>query len=136
LREVNIGRKTGMEFYDVLSARRSIRDFTDEKIPEDKLRRIIEAAYRAPANDHFRDWHYIVVTDPDVKRKVLSGVPQNLTVEDVDQMTFISNPIQKKCYQVAVPKQYRMLYDADSKKVSAPQALVLPAALRPHCESL
>lgn len=101
-----------MEFYDVLSARRSIRDFTDEKIPEDKLRRIIEAAYRAPANDHFRDWHYIVVTEPDVKRKVLSGVPQNLTVEDVDQMTFISNPIQKKCYQVAVPKQYRMLYDA------------------------
>ena len=101
-----------MDFYDVVSARRSIRDFTDEKIPEAILRRIIEAAYCAPANDHFRDWHYIVVTDPDARRRVLNGVPQNLTVKDVDQMTFISDPVQKASYQVAVPKQYRMLSDA------------------------
>ena len=47
-----------MEFYDAVNARRSIRDFTDEKIPEDKLRKIVAAAYQAPANDHFRDWHY------------------------------------------------------------------------------
>ena len=101
-----------MEFFDTVNARRSIRDFTDEKIPEDKLRKIVAAAYQAPANDHFRDWHYIVITDPETKRKVLNGVPKNLTVKDVDQMTFISDPIQKESYQVAVPKQYKMLYDA------------------------
>ena len=101
-----------MEFYDAVNARRSVRDFTDEKIPEAKLRKIIGAAYQAPANDHFRDWHFIVITDPDTKRKALNGVPQNLTVKDVDQMTFISDPVQKESYQVAVPKQYRMLFDA------------------------
>ena len=101
-----------MEFFDTVNARRSIRDFTDEKIPEDKLRKIVAAAYQAPANDHFRDWHYIVITDSETKRKVLNGVPKNLTVKDVDQMTFISDPIQKESYQVAVPKQYKMLYDA------------------------
>ena len=101
-----------MEFFDTVNARRSIRDFTDEKIPEDKLRKIVAAAYQAPANDHFRDWHYIVITDPETKRKVLNGVPKNLTVKDVDQMTFISDPIQKESYQVAVPKKYKMLYDA------------------------
>ena len=82
-----------MEFFDTVNARRSIRDFTDEKIPEDKLRKIVAAAYQAPANDHFRDWHYIVITDPETKRKVLNGVPKNLTVKDVDQMTFISDPM-------------------------------------------
>ena len=101
-----------MEFYDAVNARRSIRDFTDEKISEEKLRKIIAAAYQAPANDHFRDWHYIVITDPEAKREVLNGVPKNLTVKDVDQMTFISDPVQKESYQIAVPKQYRMLYDA------------------------
>ena len=101
-----------MEFYDVVNARRSIRDFTDEKIPEARLKRILAAAYQAPANDHFRDWHFVVITDPDRKREVLGGVPQNLTVKDVDQMTFISDPVQKKCYQIAVPKQYRMLFEA------------------------
>ena len=100
-----------MECYDAINARRSVRDFTEERIPEDTLKRIIAAAYKAPANDHFRDWHYIVVTDPEVKRQVLGGVPKNLTVKDVDRMTFISDPVQKESYQVAVPKQYRMLYD-------------------------
>ena len=101
-----------MEFYDAVSARRSIRDFTEELIPEAKLRKIIEAAYQAPANDHFRDWHFIIITDPEAKRQALGGVPQNLTAKDVDQMTFITDPVQKESYQIAVPRQYRMLLDA------------------------
>ena len=101
-----------MDFYEAVSARRSIRDFTDEKIPQETMKRIIGAAYQAPANDHFRDWHYIVVTDPDMKREMLEGVPKNLTVKDVDNMTFISDPVQKESYRFAVPRQYRMLYDA------------------------
>ena len=100
-----------MECHDAINARRSVRDFTEEMISENTLKRIIAAAYKAPANDHFRDWHYIVVTDPEVKRQVLEGIPKNLTVKDVDRMTFISDPVQKESYQVAVPKQYRMLYD-------------------------
>ena len=100
-----------MEFYDAVYARRSVRDFTEEAIPEETLKRIIAAAYQAPANDHFRDWHYVVVTDPDIKRELLEGVPKNLTVKDVDRMTFISDPVQKESYRFAVPRQYRMLYD-------------------------
>ena len=100
-----------MECHDAINTRRSVRDFTEEMIPEDTLKRIIAAAYKAPANDHFRDWHYIVVTDQEVKRQVLEGIPKNLTVKDVDRMTFISDPVQKESYQVAVPKQYRMLYN-------------------------
>ena len=98
-----------MECYDAINTRRSVRDFTEEMIPENTLKRIIAAAYKAPANDHFRDWHYIVVTDPEVKRQVLEGIPKNLTVKDVDRMTFISDPVQKESYQVAVPKQYPLM---------------------------
>lgn len=101
-----------MELYEAINKRRSIRDFTDEAIPEADLKKIINAAYKAPTNDHFRDWHFIVVTDKGVMRQVLDGVPKNLTVKDVDAMTFISDPVQKESYQVAVPKQYRMLLDA------------------------
>ena len=101
-----------MEFYDAVNNRRSVRDFTDEAIPKEALMRIIDAAYRAPANDHFTDWHFVIVQDKEVMRQVLSGVPQDLTVRDVDDMTFISDPVQKQSYQIAVPKQYRMLIDA------------------------
>lgn len=101
-----------MEFYEAVNARRSVRDFTDETISDETLTRIIEAAYKAPANDHFTDWHFVIVKDKEVMRKVLGGVPQDLTVGDVDNMTFISDPVQKESYQIAVPKQYRMLIDA------------------------
>lgn len=101
-----------MDFYEVINSRHSIRDFAEENIPEAIMKKIIKSAYTAPANDHFRDWHYVVVTDRDIMKNVIAGVPKNLTVKDVDAMTFISDPIQKESYQIAVPKQYRMLIDA------------------------
>ena len=45
-------------------------------------------------------------------RKVLEGIPKNLSVKDVDAMEGIYDPIQKESYRFAVPKQYRMLIDA------------------------
>ena len=55
---------------------------------------------------------YVVIKDKEIMKNVIAGVPKNLTVKDVDAMTFISDPIQKESYQIAVPKQYRMLIDA------------------------
>ena len=101
-----------MDFFDAVNSRHSIRNFKDEAISEDVLKKIVATAYKAPANDHFRDWHYIVITDKEVMREALGGVPQNLTVRDVDDMTFITDPVQKESYQVAVPMQYRMLTEA------------------------
>ena len=101
-----------MDLYEAVAQRRSIRDFTDEAIPKETLKRIVATAYNAPANDHFRDWHYIVITDRDLMKATVNGVPQNLTEKTVDDMTFISDPVQKESYRVAVPKQYRMLTDA------------------------
>ena len=101
-----------MELYEAMESRRSIRDFSDEAIPEETLKRIVSSAYTAPANDHFRDWHYIVITDKAQMRAAVNGVPQDLTEKTVDDMTFISDPVQKESYRVAVPKQYRMLAGA------------------------
>lgn len=101
-----------MDFYEAINKRSSVRDFTNETISQETLKRIIEAAYKVPTNDHFRDWHFIVVTDKAIMREVLLGVPKDLTVKDVDNMTFISDPVQKESYQFAVPKQYSMLIDA------------------------
>jgi nitroreductase len=101
-----------MELYEAINRRSSVREFTDEAIPEETVKRIIRAAYKAPANDHFRDWHFIVVTDKAVMREVLEGVPKDLTEKDVDRMTFISDPVQKASYQFAVPRQYSMLMSA------------------------
>ena len=93
-----------MDFYDVINKRASIREFKDEEISEDVIKRIIDAAYKAPTNDHFRDWHFVVVRDKNVMDKVLGGVPKNLSIKDVDDMTFISNPIQKSFMNISFSK--------------------------------
>ena len=101
-----------MDLYEAIHARRSIRDFTNETIPAETLKRILEAAYQAPANDHFRDWHFVVVTDKAILFQMLEGVPKDLSEKDVDAMDWISDPVQRESYRIAVPKQYRMLIDA------------------------
>ena len=56
-----------MELYEAIKSRRTVREFEDEPISTEILERIIEAAFRAPTNDHMRDWHYIIVRDKNVR---------------------------------------------------------------------
>ena len=113
-----------MDLYEAIRKRRGVRDFTDEAIPEETLKRILTAAYQAPANDHFRDWHFVVVTDRTILRDMLEGVPKDLSERDVDAMAWISDPVQKESYRIAVPKQYRMLIDAAADAVRTKQIAV------------
>jgi nitroreductase len=50
--------------------RRSIRKYEPKPIPEDDLHTIIEAGRHAPSAANRQPWHFIVVTDPEQRRKV------------------------------------------------------------------
>lgn len=52
-----------MELRDVMLKRRSIRRYTDEPIPEEKLERILEAGLLAPTSMNKRPWEFFVVRD-------------------------------------------------------------------------
>lgn len=41
-----------MDFYDVVNARRTIRDFTETPVVIDVVKRILSAGLKAPTNDH------------------------------------------------------------------------------------
>ena len=59
-----------MEFSEVIERRRSIRKYKKTPIQEDKIRRILEAGRRAPSAFHSQPWHFIVVEDEGLKRRV------------------------------------------------------------------
>ena len=104
-----------MEFYEVIKKRRTVRDFENVEISEQALNRILEAGLMAPTNDHLRDWHYIVIKDKEVVRKLLEIVPKEISDEEMDALIRdwnLNDPLQQDCYRNAVPKQYRMLADA------------------------
>ena len=104
-----------MEFYEVIEKRRTIRDFESEDIPKEVIERVISAAMKAPTNDHMRDWHFIIVKDRETAARLLDIVPKGISDDDMNQLIKdwnLDDSLQQECYRNAVPKQYRMLFDA------------------------
>jgi len=59
-----------MEFSEVLKARRSTRQFTDEGITGEQIMKLLNAAVAAPNACNMQSWHFYVVTDESIKRRL------------------------------------------------------------------
>lgn len=53
--------------YDVIAARRDVRRFRPEPVPDQVLDRVLAAAHAAPSVGHSQPWRFIVVRDPAVR---------------------------------------------------------------------
>ena len=60
-----------MDVFEAVQERSSVRAYTDEPVPRDKLEKILEAGRLAPSARNTQPWHFIVVTDIE-KRKILA----------------------------------------------------------------
>lgn len=58
------------KLYQRLSARRTIRDFSDKPIPEGVLEQVILTAGSAPNGANLQPWHFAVVRDPGIKKQI------------------------------------------------------------------
>jgi nitroreductase len=52
-----------VETWDALRARRNVRQFTEQPVPEEALDRILEAGRRAPSAGNWQPWDFVLVTD-------------------------------------------------------------------------
>jgi len=75
-----------MDLMDIIKGRRAVRRFEDKPIPEEALRKILEAAIWAPSGSNFQPWEFILVKDPRNIKKIkmvspgLYGTPPALVV--------------------------------------------------------
>jgi len=60
-----------MNTHEVIKKRRSVRAYTSEEVPEEKLQRILEAARMAPSASNKQQYKFVVVREPE-KRKQLA----------------------------------------------------------------
>ncbi|MDP6707880.1 MAG: 5,6-dimethylbenzimidazole synthase [Alphaproteobacteria bacterium] len=57
--------------YRTIFARRDVRgQFTTDPIPDEVLSRVLTAAHFAPSVGYMQPWNFVVVTSPEVKRRV------------------------------------------------------------------
>jgi nitroreductase len=62
-------RRVG-EYRERMAARRTVRDFSPEPLPEGLVEEALRAAASAPSGANHQPWHFVVVRDPAVKHAI------------------------------------------------------------------
>jgi len=64
-----------MELYDGLISRRSIRNYTGERVDDEIIKSIIRAGMYAPSARNRRPWHFVVIDDRSVMKRIMDVHP-------------------------------------------------------------
>jgi nitroreductase len=67
-----------MNVFEAIKTRRSVRKYKPQPIPEDHLKQILTAAQLAPSAGNKQPWRFVVVKDPETKKK-LGVIARNQT---------------------------------------------------------
>jgi nitroreductase len=63
----------------IIQERRSVRTFDpDRDVEQEKLEIMLEAARLAPSSNNTQPWHFVVVRNPDVRKKLSAAAPAGL----------------------------------------------------------
>jgi nitroreductase len=68
-----IGKK--IMFIELLRKRRSIRQFQNKPVEQEKIDTLVEAMLRSPSSRSFNPWEFIVVTDPETIEALSKSKP-------------------------------------------------------------
>ncbi len=64
------------EFLERARARRTVRDFSPDPVPEEVIEDAVRAAASAPSGANQQPWRFVVVTDPSRKREIRLAAEQ------------------------------------------------------------
>ena len=59
-----------MEVFDAIRTMQAVRQFQDRPVPEEVLRRVLEAGRLTASGMNAQPWHFIVVEDPETLRRL------------------------------------------------------------------
>ncbi len=62
-----------MDVYQAIKQRRSVRRYRPDPVPEEKLKRVLDAMRLAPSGKNAQPWRFIVVRDARVREKLVEA---------------------------------------------------------------
>lgn len=85
-----------MDFFDVISKRRSVRQFLpDKNVTDDQLTRILEAATLAPSAGNAQCWKFIVVRDKQLKSSLATEAGHQLFIDQAPLAVVVCADLDK-----------------------------------------
>jgi len=62
--------KRSESFYNQIKQRRTVRDFSDKPVSKEVIENCIRTAGTAPSGANLQPWHFVVVSDPKIKKRI------------------------------------------------------------------
>lgn len=59
-----------VEFYQLLSRRRSVREFSDQPVSQETIEGLVRCATTAPSGANKQPWHFVCIQDAGTKHKI------------------------------------------------------------------
>tara|TARA_B100000809_G_scaffold251659_1_gene285405 strand:- start:86 stop:700 length:615 start_codon:yes stop_codon:yes gene_type:complete len=91
----------GMELFEAIHSQRAIRRFNDDPVPDELVRKILDAAIRAPSGGNRQPWSFIVVTDTDVKLELGRFYKESWDQGGLSKMASDADPSTARVYTSA-----------------------------------
>jgi len=69
-------RQRSAEFFEDVSRRRTVREFSDRPVPREIIENALRAAGTAPSGANLQPWHFVAVTDAATKTRIRSAAEE------------------------------------------------------------
>jgi nitroreductase len=66
----DVMRQTADRIFVRFNSRRTVRHFSTDSLPEEVVRKCIQAAGTAPSGAHKQPWHFCLITDSEIKKRI------------------------------------------------------------------
>jgi len=77
-------------FFENLSTRRTIRNFSDKPVDREVIENCIKTASTAPSGANMQPWHFVLISDPEIKMQIRVAAEEE----------------EKKFYETRAPKEW------------------------------
>ena len=74
--DVDEMKQRATSFYQQMQRRRTVRQFANRPVSREIIEQCIRAAATAPSGANLQPWHFVVVTDPSLKRQIRFAAEQ------------------------------------------------------------
>ena len=68
--QITPGATESAELFEIIRTTRSMRRLKPDSVPRELIRKILEAGTCAPSGGNMQRWRFLLIADPEVKRKV------------------------------------------------------------------
>jgi len=97
-----------MELFEALHTQRAIRRFKPDPVPDDLVRRVLDAAIRAPSGGNSQPWVFLVLKDAQVKRQVGAFYKRAWDHAGLSRLATDADPSRARVYSSAAYLAERM----------------------------